>query len=145
MKIKQTMHEFKEFILRGNILDMAIGIVVGNAFKAIVTSLVDNIIMPLVSVIGGKSVADLKWVITEAVLNAAGEVEVAEIAVQYGAFIQSIIDFLIIAASMFVVIKTIATLSNLRKKKQEAEEAAEEPVKSDEVVLLEEIRDLLKK
>ena len=145
MKIKQTMQEFKEFILRGNILDMAIGIVVGNAFKAIVTSLVDNIIMPLVSVIGGKSIGDLKWVITEAVLNAAGEIEKAEIAVQYGAFIQSIIDFLIIATSMFVVIKTIATLSNLRKRKEEAETAEAEPVKSDEVVLLEEIRDLLKK
>ena len=124
---------------------MAIGIVVGNAFKAIVTALVDNIIMPLVSVIGGKSVVDLKWVIKEAVLNAAGEIEMAEIAVQYGAFIQSIIDFLIIATSMFIVIKTVAALSNLRKKKEEEAIAEEEETKSDEVVLLEEIRDLLKK
>ncbi len=132
MKIKATMKEFKEFMMQGNILDMAIGIVVGNAFKSIVNSLVADIIMPVIGIIGGKSVAE--WSVT---VNGS--------VIKYGAFIQNIIDFLIIAASMFVVIKTMTVLSSLRKKKEIEEKIEEEQVKSDEVVLLEEIRDLLKK
>lgn len=132
MKIKATLQEFKEFIMQGNILDMAIGIVVGTAFKAIVNSLVADIIMPLIGILGGKTVAE--WSVT---LNGS--------VIKYGAFLQNIIDFLIIAISMFVVIKTMTTLSKLRKKKEEEQKAEEPASKSDEVVLLEEIRDLLKK
>lgn len=132
MKIKATLQEFKDFMMQGNILDMAIGIVVGNAFKAIVNSLVADIIMPLIGIIGGKTVAEWTFTINGSIIK-------------YGAFIQNIIDFLIIAASMFVVIKTMTVLSSLRKKKEAEEAAVEEEKKSDEVVLLEEIRDLLKK
>lgn len=132
MSIKETLKEFKEFLFRGNILDMAIGVVVGTAFNNIVKSLVGDIIMPLIGMIGGKSVAELTLTING-------------VAIKYGLFCQNVIDFLIIATSMFIVIKVMAALSSLRKKKEE--EAVEEapPAKSDEVVLLEEIRDLLKK
>ncbi len=131
-KIKATLAEFREFISKGNILDMAVGVIIGNSFKAIVTSLVDNIIMPLVGLLlGGKSFAALSFTFREAT-------------VAYGIFIQNIVDFLIVAACLFVTLKVIATLSNIRKKKEEEEAAAEPPVKADDVVLLEEIRDLLK-
>ncbi|MBQ8893303.1 MAG: large-conductance mechanosensitive channel protein MscL [Clostridia bacterium] len=131
-KIKATLNEFKEFISKGNIIDMAVGVVIGNSFKAIVTSLVDNIIMPLVGLLlGGKSFEALSFTFGAAT-------------VKYGIFIQNIVDFLIVAACMFVVLKVIATLGKLRKKKEEEEKAAEPPKKSDEVLLLEEIRDLMK-
>ena len=131
-KIKATFAEFRDFISKGNILDMAIGVIIGNSFKAIVTSLVDNIIMPLIGLIlGGKSFASLSITFREA--NIA-----------YGQFIQSIVDFLIVAACLFVTLKVITTLSSLRKKKEAEEAAATPPAKSDDVLLLEEIRDLLK-
>lgn len=132
MNIKETLKEFKEFLFRGNILDMAIGVVVGTAFNNIVKSLVGDIIMPLIGMIGGKSVAELALTING-------------VDIKYGLFFQNVIDFLIIATSMFIVIKVMAALSSLHKKKEE--EAVEDapPAKSDEVVLLEEIRDLLKK
>jgi len=131
-KIKATWNEFKEFISKGNIIDMAVGVIIGNSFKAIITSLVDNIIMPLVGLLmGGKSFASLSFTFREAT-------------VAYGIFIQNIVDFLIVAACLFVTLKVITTLAKIRKKKEE-EAAAEEPAKkSDDVVLLEEIRDLLK-
>ena len=132
MKIKATLQEFKDFMMQGNILDMAIGIVVGNAFKAIVNSLVADIIMPLIGIIGGKTVAEWAFTVNGSVIK-------------YGAFLQNVIDFIIIGASMFVVIKTMTVLSSIRKKKEAEEAAVEEAKKSDEVVLLEEIRDLLKK
>ncbi len=135
-KIKATFEEFKEFISKGNIIDMAVGVVIGNSFKAIITSLVDNIIMPLVGLLlGGKSFASLSITFRDA--NIA-----------YGLFIQNIVDFLIVAACLFVTLKVITTLTKIRKKKEEeeaaAEAAAEPPAKADDVVLLEEIRDLLK-
>lgn len=134
LKIKTTMHEFKEFIMRGNILDMAIGVVMGTAFNNIVKSLVNDIIMPAIGIIGGKTVSDWSFTVNGSVI-------------MYGAFIQNIIDFLIIAASMFMVIKVMTAFSKLRKKQQDdtQEQQTEEPSKSDEVLLLEEIRDLLKK
>ncbi len=132
-KLKATMQEFKDFISKGNIIDMAIGVIIGNSFKAIVTALVDNIIMPLVGLaLGGKDFASLTITI--------GQAKIA-----YGLFIQSVVDFFIIAVCLFVALKVITTLSKLRIKKEEEEKAAEPPAKSDEVLLLEEIRDLLKK
>lgn len=132
IKKSSTWSEFKEFIFRGNIIDMAIGVIIGNSFKAIVTALVENIIMPLVGLaLGGKDFIKLS-------------IKVKSEEIMVGVFIQSIIDFLIIAACLFVMLKTITTLAKLRKKKEEEEKAAEPPKKSDEVLLLEEIRDLMK-
>lgn len=135
LKENRTWKEFKEFIAQGNILDMAISFVMGTAFKAIVTSLVDNILMPLLGVaMGGKDFSTLS-------INVGSE------SIAYGMFLQSIIDFLIIAVCLFFILKMMTILTR-RRKQAEAEAAAasaEPPAKSDEVVLLEEIRDLLKK
>lgn len=128
------LKEFKEFAMRGNVIDLAVAVVIGGAFGKIVSSLVNDIIMPLLSVIlGSVNFSDLKYVITPA----SGDV--AEVAFRYGAFIQSIIDFLIIAFSIFLVIKL---LSSFKKKEPAAEPAP--PAPSNEEVLLTEIRDLLK-
>lgn len=121
--------EFKQFISRGNVLDLAVGVVIGGAFGKIVSSLVDNIIMPLVGLaIGGIDFSGLSFKIKDATIA-------------YGLFVQNTVDFLIVAFCIFVFIKIINVL--MRKKK---EEPAPAPiVKSDEAILLEEIRDLLKK
>lgn len=121
------LQEFKKFMLRGNVMDLAIAVVIGGAFNKIVTSLVENIIMPLVGIIlGGKSFENLS-------------ADVGNASVNYGLFIQSIVDFVIIGASLFVIIKSF---EKLQKKKEEA--PAPEPGPSNEEVLLAEIRDLLK-
>lgn len=126
--LKKGTSEFKEFITRGNVVDMAVGVVVGGAFSKIVTSLVNDIIMPLIGIlIGGIDFSDLNVT----VLNAK---------VQYGMFIQQVIDFLIISLCIFLFMKLFSNLSKKTKK----EEAKEKPKKSNEEVLLEEIRDLLK-
>ena len=134
--MKKLLEEFKAFAVKGNVIDMAVGVIIGGAFGKIVTSLVNDMVMPLIGVIlGGVKFSALMWKINEA-------------EIKYGAFIQSVIDFLIIAVCIFAFVKVINTLSELRRKKEEAIEEAkveEEPKKSDEVVLLEEIRDLLKK
>lgn len=134
--MKKLLEEFKAFAVKGNVIDMAVGVIIGGAFGKIVTSLVNDIVMPLIGVIlGGVQFSALMWKINKA-------------EIKYGAFIQSVIDFLIIAVCIFAFVKMINTLSELRRKKEEAIEEAkveEEPKKSDEVVLLEEIRDLLKK
>lgn len=127
--------EFKEFISRGNVVDMAVGVIMGSAFGKIVTSLVNDIIMPLVGVlIGGIDFTSLSFKIQDA-------------SVKYGSFIQNIVDFLIVAICIFIFVKIINKLNTIdvlhKKKKEEA--TKEEVKKSDEVVLLEEIRDLLKK
>ena len=131
--------EFKKFISRGNVMDMAVGVVIGTAFTKIVNSLVTNIITPAISLLTGKiNVAKLAYKINEGQEN--------EIAIAYGEFLQAIIDFLLIAFSVFCVIKIINTVKDRFQKKEEAEEApAEEPKPSEEVLLLTEIRDLLKK
>ena len=124
------MKEFKEFISKGNVIDLAVGVVIGGAFGKIVTSLVDNIIMPLVGLICGG-------------INFAGlHVKVKDAVIYYGIFLQNVVDFLIVAFCIFMVIKFINKL-NRKNKKEEAKEEA--PKKSDEVLLLEEIRDELKK
>ena len=145
-KGKGFINDFKQFIMRGNVIDMAVAVVMGAAFNKIISSLVNDVIMPAIgALLGGINFTDLKYVITEATVE--NGVEIAEVAITYGVFIQTVIDFLIIAICMFIVVKLIATLSNLKKKKEEPkeEEPEPEPEKSDEVKLLEEIRDLLKK
>ena len=127
------LKEFKAFATKGNVMDLAVGVVIGGAFGKIVTSLVNDIIMPLLSVVtGGISFTDLKFVITKASGDAA------EVAFRYGAFIQSVIDFLIIAFSIFMFIKLLSSF----KKKTIEEKKAEKP--TNEEILLSEIRDLLK-
>lgn len=143
------LKEFKEFAMRGNVVDMAVGVVIGGAFGKIVTSLVNDVIMPPIGVLlGGADFKDLKCVLQEAVLDAEGAVTTPEVTLNYGAFLQTIIDFLIVALAIFFLIKGINKLSNLKKKEEEA--AAEpapapEPEPSAEEKLLTEIRDLLKK
>ena len=135
--------EFKEFAMRGNVIDMAVGVVIGAAFGKIISSLVDDIIMPLVGVAtGGMNFTDYKWVIQQAVVDGATqEVLKPEVPMTWGSWIQTIVDFLIVAFCIFLAIKAINQLK--RKKDEEpAPEAPAEPTK--EEVLLTEIRDLLK-
>ncbi len=126
--MKKFLGEFKAFAMKGNVVDMAVGVVIGGAFGTIVTSLVNDIIMPLVAIPTGK--------VNFATLNAT----VDKTVITYGAFIQSIVDFLIIAFSIFMVIKL---MSKLEKKKEEVPAAPPEP--SEEIKLLTEIRDALNK
>lgn len=126
--------EFKEFISRGNVMDMAVGVIMGNAFGKIVTSVVNDIIMPLIGVlIGGINFTNLS-------------IEIGNSKIMYGNFIQNIIDFLIIAVCIFIFVKLINKLNNIHiKKKEEEKPKPEKVVKKEEILLLEEIRDLLKK
>ena len=133
--------EFKEFAMKGNVIDMAVGDVIGAAFGKIVTSLVNDIIMPLISVVTGNiDFSNLQYV--HSYVNAAGAK--AEIVVKYGAFMNTIIDFLIVAFCIFMMIKLMNTAKKkFEKEEQDAKEAEE--VKVDEnIELLKEIRDLLK-
>ena len=144
------LQEFKTFALKGNVVDMAVGVIIGGAFGKIVTSLVNDIIMPPIGVLtGGVDFKDLGVVIQKGVEATETTPAVAEVVWKYGAFIQQVIDFLIIAISVFVMIKIINKLSNLRKKEEEAAPAPEpvpapEPEPTKEELLLTEIRDLLK-
>lgn len=126
------LKEFKKFALQGNVLDLAVGVVIGGAFGKIVTSLVNDIIMPIVGLIlGGVNFTTLEYVIS----GRGGE----PVAIRYGEFIQSAIDFLIIALSIFLFIKI---LTSFKKKEEEAPE--EPPAPTNEELLLSEIRDILK-
>lgn len=132
------IQEFKDFAMRGNVLDMAIGVVVGGAFGKIVTSLVNDIIMPGVGVItGGINFSDYKFVIQKGVTEGT-EVITPEVAITWGSFVQTIIDFLIIAFCIFLAIKAI------NKFKKPVEEAPATPAGPTQEELLTEIRDLLK-
>ena len=131
------LKEFKEFISKGNVLDLAIGVVIGGAFSAIIDSLVADIIMPLIGLLlGDMSLGDMKAIIKPAVIE-AGQVIEPELAIGYGNFIQMIVNFLLISFFIFLMIKAF---NKLRRKEEEVEE---EPVKSEEVALLEDIRNLL--
>lgn len=142
---KKFVTEFKEFIAKGNVVDMAVGVVIGSAFGNIVTALVSNVIMPLVSLLtGGINVSDWKWVIKEAVVE-NGTVVTEETALSYGLFIQAVIDFLIIALCIFLMMKFIlASKNKLIKKKEEEAPAEPEEKAPTEMDVLCEIRDLLK-
>lgn len=132
--------EFKKFITRGNVLDMAVGVVVGSAFTAIVNSLVKDILNPIIGLItGGIDFSNLKIVLKPA----SGEV--AELAIRYGLFINAIIQFVLIAFVLFLIVKSFNKLNERKVKEEAAKKAAVPPAKSADIVLLEEIRDLLKK
>lgn len=138
------LREFKEFAMKGNVMDMAIGIIIGGAFGKIVASFVADVLMPpLGLLIGGVNFQDLKIVLTEAVLDASGAETAAAVSINYGNFIQVTFDFIIIAFAIFMMVKAM----NAAKKKEEAAPAAPAapPAPSNEEVLLSEIRDLLKK
>ncbi len=135
------IQEFKEFAFKGNVIDMAVGVIIGGAFGKIVSSLVADVIMPpIAALMGDTNFADLKYVLKEAVVDAEGVETVAAVAINYGSFIQTIVDFLIIAICIFFAIKG---LNSMKKKEAAVEEAPAAP--SNEEVLLAEIRDLLKK
>ena len=120
------LKEFKKFIARGNVLDLAVGVIVGGAFSSIVTSLVNNIFTPIIGlIVGGVDFSSLSIIFRDT-------------KIMYGAFIQSVIDFLIVAFCLFIVVKTVNKVTHKK------EEKTAKPVKSEELKTLEEIRDLLK-
>ena len=144
--MKKFMEEFKAFAMRGNVLDMAVGVVIGGAFGKITTSLVNDIIMPLVSILaGGVDFSAWKWVLKEAVMEGSEVVDL-EIAVNFGNLISVILDFIIIAFAVFCMVKAINKMHDkLSKPEPEAEpETEEDPEPTKEELLLAEIRDLLK-
>ena len=124
-KGNSTLKEFKQFISRGNVIDLAVGVIIGSAFGKIVTSIVNDILMPIIGImIGGLNFSSLV-------------IRVGNATIRYGAFLQNVIDFLIVAACIFIFIKILSKLN----KKKEQEEAIQ---KDEQIKLLEEIRDLLK-
>ena len=139
--MKKTIKEFKEFIAKGNVIDMAVGVIIGGAFGKIVTSLVNDVLMPLLGLAtGGVDFSTKKLVMSPAVIE-NGEVVKEEAALLYSSFIQNIIDFLLIAICIFFFIKAINKMKDKLAKK---EEKPEEPAKPTTEELLTEIRDLLK-
>ena len=129
--MKKFLGEFRTFIAKGNVIDLAVAVVIGNAFNAIVSSLVNDVIMPFVGLlIGGIDFSDIK-------------VTLGDANIMFGKFIQNIVDFLIVAFTIFIVVKAFNKLQEKAKKKEAKEE--EVAKKADDILLLEEIRDLLKK
>lgn len=166
--MRKFFREFRDFIQKGNVLDLAVGIIIGGAFNKIVSSLVNDIIMPLVSLIGGKNIQEAKLVLVDAVVDAEGNILQNAVTLNYGNFLQFVIDFLIIAFTVFVIVKVVKTMqvkAEIAKEKLLSKIKAEEEAKaleeeksneeaSEEVVievkptveeLLTEIRDLIKK
>lgn len=150
---KGFFKEFKEFISKGNIIDMAVGVVIGGAFGKIVTGLVNYIINPVISLLtGGVSLENVKTVLVEAAPATETTAEVAEVAILWGSWFQTIIDFLIVALCIFLVLRAIVKAKSLAEKAKKKEEEAPapepepepEPEPSEEVLLLREIRDSLK-
>ncbi|HPL92713.1 MAG TPA: large-conductance mechanosensitive channel protein MscL [bacterium] len=138
----KIFQEFKEFAVKGNIMDLAVAVIIGGAFGKIVTSLVNDIIMPFFGfIMGGVKFTNLKWVMKDAIIGNDGAVIKEAISLNYGNFIQSTVDFLVIAWSIFIMIKIL----NKVRRKQEKEETVKENKESKEEILLTEIRDLLKK
>ena len=135
--------EFKEFAMRGNVIDMAVGVVIGAAFGKIISSLVDDIIMPLVGVAtGGMNFTDYKFVIQKAVIDGTTqEILKPEVTLNWGTWIQTIVDFLIVAFCIFIAIKAI---NQMKRKNTDPEPAPAPAEPTKEEVLLTEIRDLLK-
>ncbi|TWO31585.1 large-conductance mechanosensitive channel protein MscL [Seonamhaeicola sediminis] len=133
------LKEFKEFAMKGNLVDIAVGFVMGAAFKQVVTSFTGGIVSPLIGLIFKSDFKDQKWIITQGTANDAGEV-VGEVAVLWGEFLTNVIDFIIVAFVMFMIIKGI---NKMKKKEEPAPEPA--PAGPSQEELLAEIRDLLKK
>lgn len=129
--MKKFFNEFKEFAMQGNVLDMAIGIIIGAAFKAIIDSVVNNMLMPFIGLLtGGTDFSEWAWTIGSA-------------KIEYGIFISNVINFIIVALFLFMFVKGVNLLKRSKKEEEKEEEAV--PEKSEEVKLLEEIRDCLKK
>ena len=145
--MKKMFEEFKKFIMRGNVLDMAVGVIVAGAFGKITTSLVNDIFMPFISwIFGTRDMTALNVIVRPEIVNEAGEVTQAAITLGFGTFVATIIDFILIAFVVFMVVKLMNTAKDKLTKKEE-EAPAEEPAPpapSAEEVLLTEIRDLLK-
>ena len=152
--MKKFMSEFKTFAMRGNVIDLAVGVVIGGAFGKITTSIVNDIIMPVIGVLtGGINFSDWKIVLKQAILDAEGVVTKPEVAITFGNTIAVILDFIIIAFAVFCMVKAINTMhakAEALKKKEEAAAVEEpapapaEPEPTKEELLLTEIRDLLK-
>lgn len=141
--MKKFFEEFKQFAMRGNVIDLAVGVVIGGAFGKITTSLVNDIIMPFISILtGGIDFSDWKWVLKEAVLNADGTEAAAAISVNFGSLVAVILDFIIIAFAIFCMIKALNRLQRKKEEKPATPPAPPEP--SAEEKLLTEIRDLLR-
>ena len=139
------LKEFKEFAVKGNVMDMAVGVIIGGAFGKIVTSVVNDIIMPPIGLlVGGVDFSDMKLTMKQQVLDAAGEVVSPAVTWNYGAFIQQVVDFTILAFCVFILVKLINSLNKKKEAPAPAPVPAPEPQPSKEEVLLTEIRDLLK-
>jgi large conductance mechanosensitive channel len=134
--------EFKEFAMRGNVVDLAVGIIIGGAFGKIVSSAVADVIMPPIGLLlGGVKFTDLSIVLKEPVVDAAGAITTQAVSINYGNFIQTMVDFLIIAFAIFMMIKA---MNSLKKKEEAPAEEPAPPAPTKEELLLTEIRDLLK-
>lgn len=148
--MRKFFKDFIDFIKKGNVLDLAVGIIIGTAFNNIVRSLVNDIIMPLIGAMGGTNIKEAKVILVDAVLNEQGEIVKNAVTLNYGIFIQFIIDFFIVAFSVFIILKIVKRLQNsaektkkkLSKKDQTSQETV--PPKPTTEQLLTEIRDLLK-
>lgn len=133
--------EFKEFAMKGNLVDMAIAFVMGAAFAKVVSGFIDGMVMPVVGkLVAGVDFASLKYILSEAQIDASGKVIAAEASIKYGEFITIMIDFILVAVVMFMIIKAI---NKMKKKQAEIPATPAEP--TEDQVLLREIRDLLKK
>lgn len=141
--MKEILQEFKQFAMRGNVVDMAVGIIIGGAFGKIVSSLVSDIIMPSIGLlVGGVNFTDLKITLKDAVMNGE-EVVSPAVAISYGNFLQVTFDFIIIAFAVFMLVKGVNALS--KKKEEKPAAPATPPAPPADIQLLTEIRDLLKK
>lgn len=132
------LKEFKDFAMKGNLVDIAVGFVMGAAFKQVVTSFTGGIVSPLIGLIFNADLKDLKYIISEGVADEAGKIT-GEVAILYGEFLTNVIDFIIVAFVMFMVVKAV---NAMKKKEEPAPEAPKGPSQEE---LLAEIRDLLKK
>ncbi|MBQ1603531.1 MAG: large-conductance mechanosensitive channel protein MscL [Oscillospiraceae bacterium] len=142
--MKKLISEFKEFIMRGNVLDMAVGVIIATAFGKITTSLVNDVFMPLISwIFGARDMTALNVIVRPAELDASGEVVKEAITLGFGTFLATIIDFILVALVVFAIVKSFNKARELAKKKEEEAPAAP-PEPSAEEKLLTEIRDLLK-
>ncbi len=137
------LKEFKEFAVKGNVVDLAVAVIIGGAFGKIVASFVNDVLMPPIGLLlGGVDFKNLVYTLKGAEMNEIGEVAVEAVTINYGMFIQNVVDFVIIA---FVIFLAIKGMNNMKKKEEKKEEAAPPPAPPKSEVLLEEIRDLLKK
>ena len=136
------LSEFKQFAMRGNVVDLAVGVIIGGAFSKIVSALVDKVIMPPIGLmIGGIDFSKLSWILSPEHADAQGKT-IPAVAINYGEFINAVVQFLIVAFAVFLLVKMINSFS---RKQEEAQESAAPPPPSEEILLLREIRDSLKK